>query len=893
MKSKFPDGFIIGNLIVWGDSTSSSTQVAKGYHLDLECKQSLSVAALNDLRDQINILLSAIDQDLQVQIQWYVDSDYQQALAKYKVDLDEKTEECWTHCVRADVYERFSKGMKTGALRKEKLALFVTKKINTKGSSRAVENILRTTEAEIDERIRAIAGGMSLVSFSPMSPEGHYQFFMRFLNPSMEGLDLGAEWIDPHASIMSNCLNSDGVCTRQGSEMFFKMDDHYHALLVLNRWPQASDQTTINHVTQALSSDYMITQNVYPLSVPKEIEKEEREIEKMRKNLEARGKESLLVTINKKRDAVASLMNGRTKPFKVLTVFRVWDESLEGLTAKTAALKTAIHGMGGAKYHHVNQEAQAVNLFYETIPGWTSGARQEWRMYAENHYLADLMPFSSTFVGSSTPECIYWGTNNNLVGIECFKGGTPQHSVLLGMTGAGKSVAMFDLLSQTECFYDFTAIIEEGNSYGVYTQLMGSKPIIIRPDSNLTINYLDTGGLPLSDEHISNASSLCLKMVGENSNEDINNKRLAVFAEYINTLYYDVFEDWKRAHPDKYKEVLNLAFAINEKRSKSDKGQSIEELYLQFAQLKKSSPQEYIQSLEAPDYEALVRFENDHNNAKLIRNLAFAFFSNEEYPVHSTLVEMLKHFAFDHHNPEETGHLATLLSIWTKDHGTYGTLFDGYTNISISGKIAHFELGMIPESASAMKEAAGFMISNWIRQHIIKLPRGVRKRLIFEEVSRFLNIKGGDKILGEAYAQLRKFGCWVCCVTQQYSQLKESPLRSVIFGNSKLFFLMKQNDKKDLDEIAEAIGLPERAVEEIQSYTLPEHQIGKEKASYMMVFSIGGAVNSCGTAKIKASKELVYAASSNGDVFDERIKNLSKYENLVEGICYEAQKSGI
>tara|TARA_B100000989_G_C19497796_1_gene452866 strand:- start:123 stop:1508 length:1386 start_codon:yes stop_codon:yes gene_type:complete len=458
------------------------------------------------------------------------------------------------------------------------------------------------------------------------------------------------------------------------------------------------------------------------------------------------------------------------------------------------------------------------------------------------------------------------------------------------MTGAGKSVAMFDLLSQTECFYDFTAIIEEGNSYGVYTQLMGSKPIIIRPDSSLTINYLDTGALPLSDEHIANASSLCLKMVGENSNEDVNNKRLAVFAEYINALYYDVFEDWKRDNQEKYKALLLLAFAIHKRRSISKGEHSLEELYLSFCELKKNLPEEYEEQVNEAGYEELICFENDHNNAKLIRNLAFAWFERDEYPVHSTLVEMMKHFTFDHHDVEEIGHLATLLGIWTKNHGTYGALFDGHTNISISGKIAHFELGMIPESASAMKEAAGFMVSNWIRQHIIKLPRGVRKRLIFEEVSRFLNIKGGDKILGEAYAQLRKFGCWVCCVTQQYSQLKNSPLRPVIFGNSKLFFLMKQNDKKDLVEIAEDIGLPERAIEEIQSYTLPEHQIGKERASYMMVYAIGGAVNSCGTAKIKASKELVYAASSNGEVFDDRIKNLSKYDNLVEGICYEAQK---
>jgi hypothetical protein len=31
----------------------------------------------------------------------------------------------------------------------------------------------------------------------------------------------------------------------------------------------------------------------------------------------------------------------------------------------------------------------------------------------------------------------------------------------------------------------------------------------------------------------------------------------------------------------------------------------------------------------------------------------------------------------------------------------YGCLFDGTTNLSLTGKIAHFELGYIPESAKS------------------------------------------------------------------------------------------------------------------------------------------------------------------------------------------------
>ena len=82
-----------------------------------------------------------------------------------------------------------------------------------------------------------------------------------------------------------------------------------------------------------------------------------------------------------------------------------------------------------------------------------------------------------------------------LAGVRTFIGGTPQHAVLIGMTGAGKSFAMDDLLTQTQAGYDYTVIIEEGLSYKKFTESLGGRPILIHPDGELTINYLDTQGL--------------------------------------------------------------------------------------------------------------------------------------------------------------------------------------------------------------------------------------------------------------------------------------------------------------------------------------------------------------------------------------------------------------
>ena len=71
--------------------------------------------------------------------------------------------------------------------------------------------------------------------------------------------------------------------------------------------------------------------------------------------------------------------------------------------------------------------------------------------------------------------------------------------------------------------------------------------------------------------------------------------------------------------------------------------------------------------------------------------------------------------------------LATRLLPWCTD-GNYGCLLDGQSNISLTGKIAHLELGYIPEAAKLLRAVAGFLITNYTRQHIITMPRGLRKR---------------------------------------------------------------------------------------------------------------------------------------------------------------------
>src|SRR6266536_1262278 len=229
--------------------------------------------------------------------------------------------------------------------------------------------------------------------------------------------------------------------------------------------------------------------------------------------------------------------------------------------------------MNAPQYFESNLPSTSKNLFFQTWPGWTWGRYENRTLSAEPRYLADLPPVTSTFSGHlETAEAIYDGASSNLVGIQTLSGSgenkSPQHAVLLGMSGAGKSVTVCDLLTQTEGYFTYTVIIEEGLSYGIYTQTVdeNARPIIIHPDGDLTTNYLDTKRLPLTPDHLSAATALVARMIGMSSQEDKQMLRQAQIAKYINILYEDSFQDWCKKRHDQLLGIARHALALQKFR---------------------------------------------------------------------------------------------------------------------------------------------------------------------------------------------------------------------------------------------------------------------------------------------------------------------------------------
>ena len=919
MFERPPNGFFIRDLILFNHLRRGG-YVSKGFVFEAPDLTNSPIADLNDFQEQLCLLLASLHENQRLQVQYFSDSDYKTELLRYQAET-ERFENIWTKRSRNERFARYWQAMVERKLRRQRVVFYI---------SRSLENVPRTLtgnaalreyyltlldqlETEFTQvhhllkEIFASAGSRVL----PMTDLDHFKHYKTFLNPSLaERFDFdAARDFSPELSIQENCWHSEG--NGQGDFGFY-LDGHYHCVIALTRWPRTTYPGIIQRLTNLRLLDYAITVNVDPLPITQEINKEEKEHDRVAGDYASEKKISLLTVMEKKQKKIHALMQGQTIPFKAFFAIRVWDKSKDGLNAKAGAIKNAINSMNSAQYFESNLPSTSKNLFYQTWPGWTWGRYEHRKLYAEHRYLADMLPITSTFTGHlATAEAIYDGPANNLVGIETFSGSkdnqSPQHAVLLGMSGAGKSVTVCDLLSQTEGYFAYTVIIEEGLSYGIYTQTVepGARPIIIHPDGDLTINYLDTKGLPLTPDHLSAATALVARMIGTSSQEDKQMLRQAQIAKYLNLLYEDSFQDWQKKRHDQLLDIARHALALQKFRlERMPPGATSLETFADFRDQAQpglnggSSGQtsshtaiafnEWGRNYLAQFDEATVlKFLKEPKTSREVRNLAFAYFTPEEFPTHRMLQELMMLDPVGSER-DQIIEIATLILPWCRD-GNYGCLFDGTSNLSLTGKIAHFELGYIPESAKELKAAAGFLITNHARKHIITLPRALRKRNVYEEVARFLDIPGGQEIVQESYAQLRKFNCWNISIVQQYARFKQSRIRSAVFGNSRQFFIMRQNDRADLEDMGKDIALPEVTQHAIMNYPLPDHQSG-QKYSPFTYFHTDSGRNLCGTVHNVSSREMLYCSSSSGEHFDKRARELRQSPNIVEGIIAHANK---
>jgi hypothetical protein len=255
----------------------------------------------------------------------------------------------------------------------------------------------------------------------------------------------------------------------------------------------------------------------------------------------------------------------------------------------------------------------------------------------------------------------------------------------------------------------------------------------------------------------------------------------------------------------------------------------------------------------------------------------------------------MRHGRLPHHRSAaasgELDFLSSELAKGLRSGGVVGAFIDGPTNLDLRGAGLHFDTSFLPEGT--LKELAGFVVFDHVRQHILALPRGQSKVMLLDELRRILLIPGALEFVKELLAQMRKYRCVFLGAFQEPSQIDDidPALTELLFGQCKQYFLMRQNNAEQVKRIARVIGLPGAAQRAIVHHPLVEHQTGARKASFFTFFSRETQVPVCGTVRVEVDPAMLFVAESSGAVFDRRAKVLGRYGSVYEGVLAESGRA--
>jgi hypothetical protein len=903
MSRSFPVGWFEGDMLWWGPALDSRTCLARGALVEVPDLRSADNRTILDMRRQNSHMLAMIGPASSLQVNWTVEDDFSEALDAYSGRKAAAQPWCRRTCaVRRAYYEH---RMGEGSLRRERVHVYIGKRCEglTAKDVRSIascEAFLRQTASGLDSRLRILGMVHSLGRWGPMGTAEHAMHLRKFLNPSLGRLYSGSPAGAPHAvdaglSIRANCLRSDidafasGSGNERSNLLYF--DGNYHAIFVMRELPRGTRPGMLIPILDAVNRGASITLSIHPLPVGAEIDRLRREIDELSAFLSDRRAAGVENDIRMRHARIDSLLSSATIPFNVLFVVRVWSDTPDGMAAKSLAMRTALQGIDGAEFMQVNNAAQARHLFYETIPGNLGGTYRGWDIYVENHNLADLMPISSTFTGHlAEAQALYDSPGRSIVGIRLVTpNGTPQHSVVIGVNGSGKSALLMDLMSQTDCDWAYRFYQEEGMAFVTQAQLCGMRSLVLRESGDCTLNPFDTLGLPLTSATIARVVRTCMKLVGLSRDEDRNRRREGLIGEYVRSHFEDCAEDWKHAGEERWRGLARRALAAERMRSADD---DFLDGHLGLRDLERSDPAAAEAFISAASEDEVVRHSIHPQGRRNIDAMTFSLFGPEEYPRFDGLVALMRHGRLSHHRSAgiaaELDFLSSELAKGLRAGGVVGGFIDGPTNVELRGAGLHFDTSRLPEGA--LKELAGFVVFDHVRQHILTLPRAASKVMLLDELRRILLIPGATEFVKELLAQMRKYRCVFVGAFQEPSQIDDidPALTDLLLGQCKQYFLMRQNNADQVRRIARVIGLPGAAERAIVQHPLVEHQAGARKASYFTYFSRETSAPVCGTVRVEVDPAMLYVAESSGAVFDRRMKALGKYPSAYEGVLAES-----
>jgi hypothetical protein len=903
MAGTFPVGWFESGMLWWGEQLDSRTCLSRGARVEVPDLRSADNRTILDLRAQNAHMLAAVGPEALLQVQWTVEDDFEAALESYARRKAGASPWCRRTCaVRREFY---AQRLAEGSLRRERVHVYLGRRCALLASSdvrtvASCEAFLAQAASGLDAQLRTLAMVHPLGRWEPMDTRAQALHLRKFLNPSLSRLfsgsgDEGLAGFDEARSIRANCMRSDmeAFSSGRGAERasLLHFDGNFHAVFVMRELPRGTRPGMLLPVLDAVNRGAAITLAIRPRPVGAEIDRLRREIDELSAFLSDRRAAGVENEIRLRRGRIDSLLSSVTIPFNMLFVVRVWAQTPEAIAAKALAMRTALQGVDGAEFMQVANATQARSLFYETLPGNLGGAYRGWDIYVENHNLADLLPVSSTFTAHlDEAQALYDSPGRSVVGIRLVTpNGTPQHSIAVGVNGSGKSAFLMDLMSQSDCDWAYRFYQEEGLAFVTQAQVCGMRSLVLRESGECTLNPFDTLGLPLTSATVARVVRTCMKLVGLSRDEDRNRRREGLIGEYVRAHLEDCAEDWKGADEGRWLAVARRALLADSLRSEGD---DFLDGHLALLELERSDPARAGELLSGPADDEVARQSISPSGRRNALAMAFSMLGPEQCPRFAGLVSLMRHGRLPHHRSAavaaELDFLSSELAKGLREGGVVGGFIDGATNVDVRGAGLHFDTSRLPEGT--LKELAGFVVFDHVRQHILALPRAAAKVMLLDELRRILLIPGAAEFVKELLAQLRKYRCAFIGAFQEPSQIDDidPALTDLLLGQCKQYFLMRQNNAEQVRRIARAIGLPGAAQRAIAQHPLVEHQAGSRKASYFTYFSREGAATVCGTVRVEVDPAMLYVAESSGAVFDRRMSALGRYPSVLEGVLAES-----
>ena len=884
MKNSFIDGYISHGQILFG--ADKCTHVAKGYALNMPALENASQEQLDQIQEELRPMLRSLGGIDRLQFHWSTASDYSEELLAYYGETCSTNPGKWPKRQRNERFTRYWEAMERGRLRRDRLHVYLTRPIDIAGAD--MDQLLRTSAqgfATFENELRQMAGRVG-GRVRPLDDDKLFLEYHSILSPSLPvSKDLE---FDPSKTLMENCFGGD-MSPVENPEAGFYLDGYYHGLLALRSLPQSTCMGIAVQLTGLPLNGCTITTNITPLDSTVQIARIEAEANKLRTALARRDDIRMRSSLEYKQEKISRLMSNSIQPYQVQILICVRDKDRQNLQQKLSALKAAVVRMQSAKPMECSFPTTARNLFRASLPGWIFDKYTDGSHYIEDINLTHLLPVPSGADLSGKAESIYDGAVGNLIAINGFGGQPgnefPKHMMVVGQTGGGKSMLLNDWLSQSDPYYDFTVIVDDGFSYETFARTIDPQivPIIMDPKGNkVTLNYLDTKGEPLGSGHVADAVAVTSRMAGLAPSDPAE----SVLTRCLYGFYEDCYQDWRDSNPSKFQSLTREAVALHQFAQRHR--QTTLAAWQDFNMWEKYDAGESEESRQSITKEDISRyFLREEARDELFR-LAYARMTPQEMPTHSDFQQWLELESLgDSPDKETIGRLATGLEPWCRDRGRYGGLFDGVNTVSYDGRLVYIELGGIPESASELRAMAAFVITNHIRNEIMRRPRGRRKRVLLEELGAFLSIPGGAQIAKDFYERLRKHDGLCISVIQNPGDVGKNDALQSIVANSRQAILLGQSSRDAVDGIAKSFRLPDIARDSLLRFPEPSKATG----AMFLHCDYSGESPVIRTGCNIAHPEMLYLASSRGKDHDKRSEELRDCECVVEEIINRASES--